>query len=186
MSLKDIFPSTPSVLASVLLALFVSGSAPQSASAAEPRIAVRNSAAATPALRGARLLGRLAPARTLSVGLTLPLRNQSKLDTLLHRMYTRGDALYGKFLTPAEFDAQFAPSVEDYSAVASFARSQGLSVTGTQVGRTLLTVSGPVSTVETAFGVRLGQYQTRDGRTVYANASAPRLPRKRSERRPGT
>ena len=176
MSLKDIFPSTPSVLATVLLTLFVSGSASQSASAAEPRIAVQNSAAATPALRGARLVGRLAPAKTLSVGLTLPLRNQSKLDALLHRLYTRGDALYGKFLTPAEFDAQFAPSVEDYSAVAAFARSQGLSVTGTQVGRTLLTVSGPVSTVETAFGVRLGQYQMRDGRTVYANAMAPRLP----------
>ena len=176
MSLKDIFPSTPSVLASVLLTLFVSGSAPQPASAAEPRIAVQNSAAATPALRGARLVGHLASAQTLSVGLTLPLRNQSKLDTLLRRMYTRGDALYGKFLTPAEFDAQFAPSVEDYSAVAAFARSQGLSVTGTQVGRTLLTVSGPVSTVETALGVRLGQYQMRDGRTVYANAMAPRLP----------
>ncbi len=177
MYLKDIFPGTPSVLASVLLTLFLSGQTAHPARAAEPRIAVEKSAAAIPALRGAHLLGRLAPAQTLTVGLTLPLRNQSRLDTLLRRVYTRGDALYGKFLSPAEFDAQFAPTAADYTAVADFARSQGLAVGGAETGRTLLTVSGPVSAVETAFGVTLGRYRMRDGRTVYANALAPRLPR---------
>lgn len=177
MYLKDIFPGTPSVLASVLLTLFLGGQMTHPARAAEPRIAVEKSAAATPALRGAHLLGRLAPAQTLTVGLTLPLRNQSRLDIFLRRVYTRGDALYGKFLSPSEFDAQFAPTAADYSAVAEFARSQGLTIGEAEAGRTLLTVSGPVSTVETAFGVTLGSYRMRDGRTVYANALAPRLPR---------
>jgi len=160
-----------------LLMLALGGALTQPTRAAEPRVAVANSAAATPALRGAHLLGRLASTQTLSLGLVLPLRNQAGLDALLHGLYTKGDAQYGKFLTPAQFDAQFGPTVQDYAAVAAYARSQGLTITGTHPGRTLLDVAGPVSTVETAFGVRLGRYQLADGRQVYVNSAAPLLPR---------
>ena len=160
----------------LLLMMVLVGVPAQTVRAAEPRVAVANSAAATPALRGAHLLGSLAPTQTLSVGLLLPLRNQAGLDTLLHRLYTRGDALYGKFLTPAQFTAQFGPTVQNYAAVAAYARSQGLKITGTHPGRTLLNVSGSVSAMETAFGIHLARYQLTDGRVVYANSAAPRLP----------
>ena len=161
----------------LLLLMALGGASAQAAPTAEPRVAVGNSAAATPALRSALMLGPLAPKQSLSVGLILPLRNQAGLDTLLRRMYTKGDALCGKFLTPAQFDSQFAPTQQDYTSVAAYARAQGLTVTGTKPGRTLLIVSGSVSAVEAAFGVHLNRYRMSDGRAVYANASAPRLPR---------
>ena len=163
-------------LPALLLILALGGALTHSTRAAEARVAVARSAADTPALRGAHLVRRLPSTQTISLALTLPLRNQGRLDTLLHRLYTPGDALKGKFLTPAQFDAQFAPTPQDYAAVAAYARAQGLKVTGTYAGRTVLKVSGPASVVEMALGVRLGQYRLRDGRMVSANSAAPRLP----------
>jgi len=149
----------------------------RTANAAEMRVTVVRSAAASPSLRGAHLLSHLNPKQVITAGLTLPLRNQGQLSALLQKLYTPGDPQYRKFLTPSQFTAQFGPTVQDYTAVANFARSQGLIVTGTHAGRTLLDVAGPVSSVEAAFGVRLSHYRLRDGRQVYANSAAPRLPR---------
>jgi subtilase family serine protease len=145
--------------------------------ALEPKIALRASIAPAPAMREAHLLGRLDSSATLRVGITLPLRNQSQLSDLLRRQYTPGDALYHKFLTPADFTARFGPTAQDYDAVAAYARAQGLTVTETSPGRTLLNVAGPSSRIETAFSVQMSSYRLPSGRLAFANTAAPLLPR---------
>jgi subtilase family serine protease len=163
----------PALLLALLLAAFCS----PPARAAEPRVSLARHAAQTPALRGARLLGRLAADTPLHFALTLPLRHQAALDTLLRRQYTPGDALYGHFVTSDEFVEQFGPTEEDYQAVAAWAQSQGLVVTGTHAGRTVLDVAGTARQVETAFAIRMNHYQAPDGRVVFANSGAPRVAR---------
>ena len=127
-------------------------------------------------LAQAHLMGRVAPQETLSLALTLPVHNQAGLTELLQHLYTPGDPLCGHFLTPQEFTAQFGPSPQEYAAVADFARKQGLTVTGTHPNRLLLDVSGPASTVESAFGVHLGRYQSQTGRIFRAPDNDPLVP----------
>ena len=128
-------------------------------------------------LAHSRLLGRVASAQTISLALTLPLRNQASLSDLLTRLYTPGDPLYGKYLTSDEFTAQFGPTESDYAAAAAAAQRLGLTVTGTHSNRLLLDVSGPANVVETAFNLHLQRYQnTKNGRVFQAPDSGPALP----------
>ncbi len=165
-------------LAALLAVLTVC--APQPAAAApgaktpQPRLAGHVPVAA---IARAHLLGRVAPAQTVGLALTLPLRNQGELSALLSRLYTPGDPLSGKFLTPAEFTARFGPTESDYAAVMAAAKQSGLQVTGTHPNRLILDVSGPASAVEAAFGLTLSRYRKADGREFYAPNAGPLLPR---------
>ena len=159
----------------ILMAAALATAAPTRA--AEPRVALAHQLAPLAVLRSAKLLGHVAGGTQMNLALTLPLRNQARLDDLLTRLYTPGDSQQGKFLTPAQFAEQFGPTEQDYEAVAAYAQSQGLTITQAHAARTVLDVAGPASAVEKAFGVRLGHYRLADGRTVFANAFAPTLPR---------
>lgn len=150
--------------------------------------ALASSAQADPALRRltghvpraaiahARLLGRVAPQEGISLALSLPVRDQVGLDSLLRRLYTPGDPMQGRFLTPDEFAQRFGPTAEDYAAVAAFARRSGLAVTGTHPNRLLLDVAGPAGAVERALGVHLRQYRSARGRVFRAPDSEPSVP----------
>ena len=128
-------------------------------------------------LAHSRLIGRVASAQTISLALTLPLRNQAGLDTLLARLSTPGDPLYGQYLTPDEFTTQFGPTESDYAAAAAAAQRLGLRVTGTHANRLLLDVAGPASAVEAAFNLHLQRYQNNiNGRVFQAPDSGPALP----------
>ncbi len=121
-------------------------------------------------------LERLAPNETVSLTLGLPLRNHDRLDQLIRRLYDRHDPLYGRFLKPAQFNAQFSPTLEDYRAVSDFARSRGMAIRGSHQGRTLLNVEASASAVEHAFGVRMMRYRSPEGRLFAAADREPALP----------
>ena len=124
----------------------------------------------------ANLVGRSPAQENVSLALTLPLRNEAQLDALLQRLYDPNDALYGQFLTSAQFVARFAPTQADYDAVAAYARAQGLTVTGTHPNRLVLDVVGTAQTVENAFGLKLKQYRLPEGRVFRAPDSNPAIP----------
>ena len=128
------------------------------------------------AIARARALGRTPAQESIALALTLPLRDRAGLDALLRRLYTPGDPMQGRFLTSTEFTDRFAPTAEDYAAVAGFARRSGLTVTGTHPNRLLLDVSGPAAVVERALGVRLGRYRAASGRVFRAPDAEPSIP----------
>jgi len=128
------------------------------------------------AIARARLMSRVAPQESVSLALTLPVRDRAGLDTLLRRLYTPGDPMQGRFLTPDEFAQRFGPTAEDYAAVAGFARRRGLTVTGTHPNRLVLDVAGSASAVERALGVHLGRYRSPQGRLFRAPDSEPSVP----------
>jgi subtilase family serine protease len=57
--------------------------------------------------------------------------------------------------------------------VSTFATSNGFTVVRSYTSQALLTVSGTVSAIESAFFVTLNLYQRPDGSTFYAPANAP-------------
>lgn len=128
------------------------------------------------ALAKARWLSRMPASSEVSLVFSLPLRNQLELGQLLKHLYDPSDPQHGKYLTLQEFTARFAPTQADYDAVADYARSIGLRVTGSHANRLLLDVAGPAATVETGFGLQLHHYQGVDGRKFYAPDQDPSVP----------
>jgi subtilase family serine protease len=102
---------------------------------------------------------RLPAKQSMRLNIALPLRNEFELDELLKQIYDPHSPSYHKFLSVEEFTERFGPSQEDYDAVISFAKANGLIVTGTATNRMIVDVIGPVANIERAFHVNMGVYR---------------------------
>ena len=123
-----------------------------------------------------RLQGRVDAKEQMCLAIALTLRNQPQLDALLPRIYTPGDPLYQRYLTPEQFAENFGPTQADYAAVSDYIRQQGLTILDTHPNRAFLDVSGSAQQVETAFHLHLMNYQTADNRVFRAPDAEPALP----------
>ena len=128
------------------------------------------------AAASATAAGDVDAAATITLTLSLAPRDQAGLETLLGRLYDPQDPLYHHFLTSAQFEARFSPTPAQYNAIAAFARTRGLTVTGTSPNRLLLEVSAPAGTVESAFGVHLQRLLDTQGRLFHAPDTDPVVP----------
>ncbi len=104
-------------------------------------------------------------AMTVTVGLNL--RNRDQLEQLVEAMYTQGSPRYHRFLTTAQFAAQFGPSAATIATVTKHFESLGLKVT--QSATAQLHVTGSAAALGRAFGVELHAFE------VPATASTPSL-----------
>jgi hypothetical protein len=133
---------------------------------AQQRQALQTKAAAPV---GTKLIGRMPASQQLSLAITLPLRNQEQLQTLLQQLEDPTSPNYHQYLTVAQFTEQFGPTVVEYQQVIAFAQSHGLTVTHTSGSRRLLDVTGSVANIEQAFQVTMQVYQhPTENRTFYA------------------
>lgn len=129
------------------------------------------------ALAKAAFLKNLDADMPVPITFVLPLRNQKALEELIQRIYDPADQQhYGNYLTSEEFIRMFAPTQEDYDAVIAYAKGLGLNVIGTHPNRTLLNVSGPTKSIESAFNLNLHLYQLTSGRKFYAPNNDPEIP----------
>jgi uncharacterized repeat protein (TIGR03803 family) len=95
---------------------------------------------------------------------------------LLQQVYDPSSPNFHHYLSPAQFTAQFGPTEQDYEALADFASSYGLKVTGKHANRLLLDVSGSTAEVERAFHVKLRVYRhPKEARTFHAPDTEPSL-----------
>ena len=121
-------------------------------------------------------IGRLSASTRLDLTFGLPLRNPQGLTNLLRQIYQRGNPAFRHYLTPDDFAAAFGPTEGDYQSVINFAKSHGLTVTGTHPNRTLVDVNGAVGDIERALHVHLGLYQhPTENRTFYAPDAQPAI-----------
>jgi len=115
------------------------------------------------------MMGRMPSAQRLSVAMTLSLRNETQLDSLLQRLYDPQSPDYRRFLTVAQFTEQFGPTEADYRAVISFAESRGLTVKASTPNRLVIEAIGSVAAIESAFRVKMQVYRhPTENRTFYA------------------
>jgi subtilase family serine protease len=107
----------------------------------------------------AALVGRVDPAKHLTMQVVLPMRNREKLRDLLGALYNPESPLYRHWLSVAEFTRRFGPTKKDYAAAMSFFRANGLAVTHTASNRYMFQAEGRASDVERVLHIRLNNYR---------------------------
>jgi kumamolisin len=92
----------------------------------------------------------------ISVTIALKLSDLAGAETMMQRLVTPGDEMFGKFLTPAQVEAQFGPNESDVARVIGALQASGLTVERTT--STTLTATGKPATLEQAFHTSLHQF----------------------------
>jgi kumamolisin len=162
---------------SLLVAIAVAGSSVLTAKAApapSKPLANRN---VTPGLANAVRLGRADPAQTVTVTVSLALRNQAALDRVIAGVSDPKSQSYGRYLQPAQFVALYGPTTAQVEHVVGYLRGQGLTITSVSANHTLVHASGPARRVESAFGVNIWNWHDRtQNRNFFGNDTQPVLP----------
>ena len=112
--------------------------------------------------------------QTVTFAVHLPLRNTAALQALLTGLQTPGSATYQKFLTPAQFNAQFGPTPDAVAAATQALTAAGLNVVSTN-GRAI-SVSGTVGQANALFHVTLRNLTNKNGPTRTVSITPPILP----------
>ena len=121
--------------------------------------------------------GQLVGTTNLHLAIGLPLRNQAALNLLLQQVSDPASTNYQKYLSVAEFTAQFGPTTDDVQAVSNFANAHGLTVTRTHANRMIIEVSGAASDIEQSFNVTLMTYRhPTENRVFFSPVSEPSVP----------
>ena len=128
-----------------------------------------------PILRHHTPLHALADNRQLQLTISLQLRNQKQLNTLLKEQNDPQSPWYHRYLTPQQFTAMFSPNKTTVAKVVAFLHAQKLTVTSIASNNTLISTSGTVAAINKAFAIIINNYAF-NGRTVYAPASEPSVP----------
>jgi hypothetical protein len=103
--------------------------------------------------------GDLPATNEIQLSLGLPLRDAAGLKDFLAQVYDPHSPYFRQYLTPEEFTERFGPTAQAYEAVKSFARANGLRITGEHGNRLVLDVTGPVAKVEQAFQLKLRRFK---------------------------
>lgn len=100
---------------------------------------------------------------------------EAALQQLIQEQHTPGSPNYHKWLTPAQFGAEFGPSQQDVDTIKAWLESQGFNVGTLEPGRQVLNISGSVSQFSAAFHTPIHKYEV-NGRMHFANAANPQIP----------
>ena len=107
-------------------------------------------------------------ASRMSVTLTLAQRNQSALDALVAKPHAA--------LTPAQFNAQFAPSTATVDAIRSWASANHLTVSSVSSNRLLVTLTGSSSQLSSALQTGFERFHSAAEGSFFAASKAAHLP----------
>jgi hypothetical protein len=93
----------------------------------------------------------------------------------LSDVQTPGSPAYHQWLTPAQFGAKFGATPAQIAAINSFAAANSLTVSNVSASNLRFTLTGSVSSLESAMAPALHQVQLA-GNLYYSNTAAPSLP----------
>ena len=110
----------------------------------------------------AQPMAQMPASQTMSLDLVLPLSDPAGLEAFLADVYNAASPNFHHFLTVSEFTSKFGPTPAQYEAVLSFAKANGLTVTGGSLDSMDVQVKGSVTAVEKAFHVRMALYPRSD------------------------
>jgi pseudomonalisin len=170
--IASILVVVPAIVAALVATGGAAGAAPSSPAGLGPAHPVP---LALGGLARARYLGAARPGVRHTVGVFLNRPDPAGEQRLYASLYDPASPMFHRFLTPAQFTAEFGVPRARTQAVEKWLRSGGLriaSVTGTG---DYLTVSGTAAQLGRLFQVHIGRYQL-GGTSFTANDRAPRVP----------
>jgi hypothetical protein len=115
------------------------------------------------------------PASKLRLAISIKAPKMAEEETLLKRLQDKASPNFHKWLTPAQWNARFAPAAQDEQAVVDWATSQGLSVIGRYPNRLMVNVEGTVDAIQKAFSININKYEV-DGEIEFSNDRDPQIP----------
>lgn len=148
--------------------LAITAMLPSGASAAEAKHVA-------PWVAKAQRVGTASESDRIHVLFYLGYKNVDQLRDLVKAQYTRGNSLYGKYLTPDQFHARFSPDADKVAIVRDTLKDMGFTIESVPKSGFYVEVSGTVGQFKSAFGVSQELYAYR-GLTLRANAESPKLP----------
>jgi len=188
--LKSSLPAKTEAILFLVLAVTALLTSPAKSRAAGPTPAAGQTSAAAPAEPSVRLTGHTVPQvldgramrvshydpeQKLRLVLAVQPPHMAEEEQFLAELQDPNSPNFHHYLSSEEWDARFAPSVEDEQKVVDWAESQGLTVTHRFENRLLVDLEAPVSLIEKVFGVSIDNYQF--GNEVdFANDRDPLLP----------
>jgi subtilase family serine protease len=101
----------------------------------------------------------------------LPLHDTAGAEALATNVTNPSSAAYGRYLTPAAFNAQFGPRDSSLAKVKNFLTGQGIAVLSVADGNRWVRASGTVAQIDAVFGTTMKTYNWRGMRL-----SAPATP----------
>jgi subtilase family serine protease len=110
---------------------------------------------------GLTFVGQAQPTSVVHFDVMLPLRNQDKLEALLKDQQDPASAQFHKWLTPAQFGAQFGPDRATVHRVATELQARGF-VIDKEMTRSIR-VTGTADQVTRTFGAHLKMAKSDDG-----------------------
>lgn len=123
----------------------------------------------------AKLLGPLNPAQTLRISVGLQMRNEQALQKLVQQQATPGSPNFSKYITPAQFNAGYAPSTASANAVRDYLTGAGFSNISIEPNRLFVTATGTAEQVQSAFNTSLSRFRQK-GKLVFVNTTPAQVP----------
>ena len=120
--------------------------------------------------------GRVNLAQVVQVTVALSHPEAAGENALVAAMYTKGTPAYHRFLTPAQYAAEFGVSQPSYDRVLTSLTRNGMTAVYQSPSRTLITLQGTLAALQRTFDVSLSEFRAPDGSTFYANTNAPTVP----------
>jgi subtilase family serine protease len=102
-------------------------------------------------------------------------RDAASASAYARAVSTKGSALYGKFLTPAQFRSRFSPTGGAVSNVESWLRSQGFTIGTVPDNNKYVEAIGTVAEAAKAFDTSFATFRY-GGQTMRSNTSALKVP----------
>jgi hypothetical protein len=163
------------VLGTVAVSTLVAGVTPAIAATPSPAAISLTAVGDTPRVpNNATPASPLALNQQVSFDVVLKPRNPAALNSFVQAVSTPGSPQYHQFLAPGQYASTFGPTQQTVANVTAEMKALGLTV-GSLTG-SVLPVSGPATTVASAFHTSFKQYKLASGRIARANTSAPELP----------
>jgi subtilase family serine protease len=104
-------------------------------------------------------VGAVAGNTSIGFQVDLKLPNQQAAEAFASAVSTPGSASYGKYLTPAQWEARFSPSASSVAKVQTFLRQGGFKVGAVSADRMEVPATGTAAQVERAFATSLATYR---------------------------
>jgi subtilase family serine protease len=117
----------------------------------------------------------VAAGQQISFRVALRLRDAAGAERLAQAVSDPASASYGRYLTPAQFNAAYAPSDTAVRRVSAFLKGAGIAVTGVAPGNRWVSATGTAAQTDAAFRTSLKVYQWR-GRQLKAPSVALSVP----------
>jgi subtilase family serine protease len=120
-------------------------------------------------------LGGTNPSSAMGIGVGLQGADPAAVDAYITAAYDPTSPLYGQFLDPADYEAQFGVPSDRFNSAVSWLGASGLQVQTIPGTSEYVLASGTVSQVEGLLGIQIKDFIS-NGRAFYANVNAPTVP----------